>query len=270
MSLQHQRIMCEGCRALFTLPELKIHLSIDRGVEQAQPRDVNNRGNRLSTAPPFNINDPRLFLERCPKRLERFGRAGALRADAVAPESLPIVLPCVMPRQQLETLRQTLLDNWMAFQQRKSKEASAAALQRDEKCAVAPSASSSARPRAGRNMLVDDAVRGMFKRTDPVTLPTEAAAPIVKTRLSVPLRAHSGGQRGDTASLPSYMQPLRRADRGASGIAPSTQRASSSQRASSGQVAHVDPQAGTSRPGRGGGSYVRISNGQVVPIYVRQ
>ncbi|CUG06212.1 Hypothetical protein, putative [Bodo saltans] len=258
------KIMCDGCRSMFTLHDLKVHLGFDAANEGGQAPQLNNRGNRRTTAPAFNINDPSLFFERCPRRTERVSQAGAMQADECAPQSLPIVLPYHLGRAQLEDLKDQLLQSWQEHQARKAKRAAQEILNRQATSHVAPSASSLMRPREGRNVLLPDDVRRMnvnAKIAEKKAAEASAAAaaardapPTVRPKPSAP--------------LPSFMRPLQRV--GSAG-ATSSARASSAQPPRGSRVTHTDPQAvdGAGRAGRGSAGYVRVSAGQVVPYYVK-
>jgi hypothetical protein len=240
------KIYCDGCRQQFTYAEMRIHLSIDAYLEKMKgvPPAINNRGNRATTAPVVNFNDPQLSLELCPRRAERIGRAGAMHCDERAPESLPIVLPAPLGRHHLEELKDTLLDAWEARRRQKSTDVTVAALQKEAAEAT------SLRPRHGRNMLIDDDIRQKNAKKNP-ELKTAAAA------------AHSANNApysvAPTKPLPDYMKPLRRTAR--------PQSATVAQSRSLAQTTYHDPQeGGNQRPYKG---LVVLTAGQVTPVYVR-
>jgi hypothetical protein len=256
--------MCDGCRSMFSLHDLKVHLGFDLTTEGGQATHLNNRGNRRTTAPVFNINDPSIFFQRCPRRSERVGQAGAMQADEVAPHSLPIVLPYHLGRAQLEDLKDQLLQSWQEHQSRKAKREVQEALNRQSKSHVAPSASSLLRPRDGRNVLLSDDVRRMNVNA---RIAEKRAAEATAAAAAV-LEAPPALRPKPSAPVPSFMRPLQRVS---SAGGPSSSRASSAQPQQGSRVTHTDPQAvgGPGKAGRGSAGYVRVSAGQVVPYYVK-
>jgi hypothetical protein len=272
------KFMCDGCRGMFFIQDMKTHLGFDQEADGGPGKQLNNRGTRRTTAPAFNLNDPSLFLERCPLRAERVGRAGAMQADEIAPQSLPIILPYHLGRAQLEELKDHLIEAWHDYHTRKAKAATQNVMERNAKAYIAPSASSAVRPREGRNVLLADDVKKMNAAAKKANQQqTQSSAPLndpVKDHLPV------GHQRrfadavpprpSSSKPLPAYMRPLQR------GAAPSSHeqlvRPGSAQMPPKSLVAHVDPQSVTQThggAGRGGAGYVRITSGQVVPLYVK-
>lgn len=255
---------------MFTLHELKVHLGFDAQQESGQGTQLNNRGNRRTTAPVFNINDPSIFYERCPQRAGRVGSAGAMQADEVAPASLPIVLPYHIGQRQLEDLKDQLLESWQAYHSRKAKEEAQQVLNRQANSHVAPSSSSLMRPREGRNMLVPDDVRRMNATAKAAQQrAAETAAAAAAQHVAPPSVAAK-----PVPPVPSFMRPLQRLGSAGVGAAGGhgSARASSAQPRQGSRVAYVDPQS-VNQTGTGGGKgsagYVRVSAGQPVPYYVK-
>ena len=248
--IEHRRmtgkIQCDGCRQLFTYAEMKLHLSIDSYLEKMKGSApaMNPRGNRATTAPLVNFNDPQLTIQLCPRRAERLGRAGAMQCDERAPESLPIVLPAPMGKLQLEQLKDTLLQAWEARKRQTATDATVAGLQKQG------GDSSTLRPREGRNILVDDAVRRMNAAKDR-DMKAAAAKPVAPPLPPAPLVAKV---------VPDYMKPLRRDARPIS--AQQVPVANGKQRNS-----YHDPQeGGNARPHKG---LTVLTAGQVTPVYIR-
>lgn len=249
---QSTRIQCDGCRQMFSVEQLRAHLRLDRvEASRAQlPKEMNPRGNRLTTAPPVNLHDPRICFDLCPQRAERVGRAGPLNADLRAPESLPIFFPFPMSKLQCETLKETLLNAWEARRKEKANLLSQAAM---EEAALPPSDSSSYRPRQGRHVLVDDVVKKMHSGKqceNPKVAPPQQTAPVTKPA---------------SPAAPSYMAPLKR------GLKPSiAPTAICASRPVAGKQVHCDPVAVGNPKERDRTGFTRLVGGQVTPIYVRQ
>jgi hypothetical protein len=253
VSFMTGKIQCDGCRQQFTHAEMRAHLSIDAYLEKMKgvAPAMNNRGNRATTAPVVNFNDPQLSIQLCPRRAERTGSAGAGLCDERAPESLPIVLPGPLGRRHLEELKDELLFAWEARQRQRNVEATMAALAKDS-----GGSHNALRPRQGRNVIVGDDVLEMLAKND------RAAKAPPPAPVAMPKQSPASKK-----SLPDFMKPLQRTLRRDSGQRPPAAAAAAAASASPLQPKHHDPQeGGGQRPHRG---LVVLSAGQVTPVYVR-
>lgn len=234
------RMQCDGCHQMFSIADLRIHLSIDQYIASMkdQPAKMNARGNRPTTAPLVNFNDPQLSIQLCPRRGERVASAGATLCDEKAPGSLPVMLPFPAGRWQLVELKNSLMDAWEARQRQKSVEATQAAQRREPKGSMHP-----VRTRDGRNMLVDECVKKMHAKFAVVEAP-----PVVPLSLPPAL---------PKKPLPDFMKPLQR-------VREVTQQKVPLPAANS---RFVDPQAmGSARPYQ---KTVVLTSGQIAPVYIR-